>query len=1666
MRGVNTDEIPQLVPAQGVTLEYAVKVPAPGHYRFWARIGWFNARADFEWRLGDGPWQVVPHDFPTTNLMELGFFCEISWVDLGDVRLERDTTLQIRYPKATGDKARMLMAADCFAFVQGGFLPDGPFKPGESYDQPQDRQAAAHVFPLPPPDSAARTSVELSGLWQVARFDDPDMDRDTYEPVRELPQGELRWMGFQVPGNPWQTDPLVFGHRLIYRTKVQVPEAANRSFRLHFSGTNWIVSVFVNGQLAGTHTGVWVPWDLDITPYVKPGQVNELAVAVKGTYYAMDAEAMGGKSIHAIRNRPLDRKEWTRWVAPMYPSTKGDGNGYIYGIVNPVTLISTGEVYTEDVFVKPSVQKKSLELEYTLRCTSARFKLQEILIEAIDDKTGQVEKSWTEHPAPLGKPGAVTLKVSFPWENPKLWWPQPEPQLYRLRTTLRDASGKASDVHEQLFGFREVTLQGTGLYINGARRNFWNWVDASADTITKPEDWADAWRRDRSRFIRFSTDLRISRVLPSREERLEFFDRQGIPGRLCTMIDGMFISFRLLDRSGSGENRVVKPNEVVWKNFREHIAQVARAYRNHPSIILYQAENELVYINGMNLYGDDLGLIEQAMHEVVEEGRKHDPTRPFTVGGGGDLSGRLEINAPHYPTATLDYYPENAYTIDHYATKIERWPWDRSKPWHVGECSFASHLEYGTLVAGSQASRSKQHAREAKAKYLRMLYGGYRWAGVHAFFPWDNLAEFPDSQKVFSDLCAIPRKQTHRLFGGRHNELLFKIMNDTFSRAPVTFQWSYAIGGRTVAEGRQVMDIEPGFGQEHSLAIDAPAVEQRVDGHLRLRVSQAGAADYVDDRLVPTLPSETRLRLAGDVFVYDRGGSVAKYLQAAGQPFTPVDSLDAVRGKQGVLVVGADTLTPDEAFGPGLVSFAVRGGRVICLEQETPPAGAALPAPVRPTTRFGGYAHPNALGTAVFRDLGADDLIDWAGDHPTYKAVYQKPSQGARALAVAGSSLEFSPLLEVPCGEGVIVLCQLRVGAKLGLDPAADILLRNLLQTYGEYRPANGVAAFFGAGNALLRDRLARTGILLEDVASLDAALDPAKYAVAIVDATPDNLANLTRLANRVVAFQDAGRWIMLTNVTRDGMPAFNRLVGGNFLLRPFRMENVTLNHNEFRLAATLSDADVALHSPERIMHDTYWVSQDTFGGVIDATRDFGRFTLPPGAPDDPFVYQPTRDDHDPYNFVNGLMADDSWRYTQQIWIGEDNTTGDLVFRLRKPEQLKTVQIWNLDTYGTINDLDVILDGDDSNAIHMRLPNATELTTLELPEPRRVERTITLRPKTWALKGRRNNEGQEIRLVGINNVALLRPEEPRGAVALDSVGGLVAFPRGAGRGSTVTPSVSEGGIFLNQVRFLEEEPKPANEAQKIRVVGTILGNMGVGFRTAATVAVPGVNVRYFPLNLENHGNTYLDAKRGERAWFGEPAKVDLALLPRGKNDFADVTYHVTDYATAPTPDAIILGGAQPRWNPANVRELADRVTGIRVGRKADVLYFLHTAHVAGPVTDREREQMSDRRRPFELPVVMNYVLHYTDGQSREIPVVLERHIDHWVQSEPKPLLEARLGWQQRLDGLDGRFAVLYSVSATNPRPEVEITTIDLIRSSPRAVPAVLGITLGEIVRAK
>ena len=1670
MKGVGAAEVKSLVPDEGIRLKYAFAVERAGRYDLWTRIGWYSARADCRLRVGDGPWLDLPRTAPTINLMELGFFCEVSWAKLGPVDLQAGkTTLEVVFPKVTDGKSRMLCALDCFALIQGHFTPEGPFKPGETYSRDIDRKARSHVFQLPAPKAVGRTALKLNGLWTVARYDDPDMDKDTTVPVQKLPSPDeyrLRWMAFEVPGNPWKVPPLVFGHRLIYETSVDVPaEHRGHGFTLHFSGTNWIVSVFVNGHLAGTHRGVWVPWDLDISRFIGPGKRNDIAVAVKGTYYAFDAKAMGGSGkIEGHRNRPLSRPKWSRWVAPIYPSTKGDGDGYVYGIVNPVTLVSVGSAYTADVFVKPSVAKKQLGLELTVRNTTRRERTLDIRCEAVNDKTSQVEKAFDLPRTTIPADHSAVLKASIPWATPKLWWPQPDPDLYRLRTTLSEG-GRAVDVHEQLFGFREVTVKGTGIYINGVRRNLWNWVDVNRGFISKPEQWAEAWREEGNRCMRFSHGRKITTALPTREERLDFYDRNGIPGRLCTMIDGMFISYHLGQRTrepGPDGERLLKVNEPVWDGFRRHMAQVARAYRNHPSVIFYQVENELVYINGMNIYGGYLKQIEREMMKVCLAGREHDPTRPYSVGGGGDLrhaegfgGKRLEINCPHYPRAAVDHYPDDAYKVTQYASKIERWPWDRTNPWMPGESLYAAEIALGSYAAGPIAYRSSRDADRAKARFVRAMYEGYRWAGVAGFFPWCNLSMFDDGRKVFSDLTAIPRKRAMRLYGGRPNRLHVKVMNDTLSKAPVTFQWAYEVGGKRAAGDKATLNIEPGFGEEQWLTIAPPTVARRTEGALKLKVSQPGAPDFADSLPVPVMPAVTRLRASVPLTVYDKSGTVAKFLAAAGAKAEAVPSLAALKGKAGLLIVGPDTLTAKEAFGADLLKFAIRGNQVVVLEQEVPVAGANLSAPLRTTTRFGGYAHPQALGTPLFRDLGRDDLIDWAGDHPTYKHVYVKPTQGGRSLVECGPELPYSALVELGAGQGVIVLCQLRVGAKLGVEPAADVLLRNLVEHYAGRKPSSAVAALHAPGNALLADKMAATGALCEKATDLAAALDVATHKAVVVDASAANLAALVRLKAKANAFQQAGGWLMLCGVRPDSIDAFNALVGTKHLLRPFRYERVFLQNPHHPLAATLADSSVSLYTTEAIAawKGQYWVSPNTFSHVIDGA-DAAPFTFPPSAQPAPYAYKPTKDDKDPYNFVNGLLNVDFWRYIRQIWVekqgGQVTAGADHTFRLRQPETLRQINIWNNANYSTIEKLDILFDGDQASAVSVELPDAAQLKEVALPRPRKVEKSITMRIKSWRVRPHKNPAAPN--LVGIDNVQFLRSAPPSRGVPLDSVGGLVAFSKG------------KGGVLLNQTKFLAEEPRKDNGPKKIALTAVLLQNMGVGSK-ASTVAVPGYNVRFDTLDITDRCNTYRAEHERKPGWFGRRGQ-DLRALAKGKRHLADVLYHVVDYGTAPVPDCITLrhGG----------RGAAREVRGIKVGgKRADVLFFLHAADVRRPITDHERARMNARRRPFRLPVLATYVVRYADGQTAGIPAVLEQGVDHWLQDDPKPLAGATVAWSAPIQGAEGKRGVLYTMKAANPRPGVPIVAIDVLlgeregkgfKPQRRAAFGCIAITLGTIVK--
>jgi len=145
------------------------------------------------------------------------------------------------------------------------------------------------------------------------------------------------------------------------------------------------------------------------------------------------------------------------------------------------------------------------------------------------------------------------------------------------------------------------------------------------------------------------------------------------------------------------------------------------------------------------------------------------------------------------------------------------------------------------------------------------------------------------------------------------------------------------------------------------------------------------------------------------------------------------------------------------------------------------------------------------------------------------------------------------------------------------------------------------------------------------------------------------------------------------------------------------------------------------------------------------------------------------------------------------------------------------------------------------------------------------------------------------------------------------------------------------------------------------------------------------------------------------------------------------------------------------------------VTGIPVGRQADLLFFLHTANVTRPISRDERKRMTAGKRRFKRPEVLRYVLHYADGGTASVPVILEKHVNHWLQEAPMPLEGAAVGWSAGLQSAGDKRATLYSMQVANPRPDVPIKSVDVMPGknekggrSNRAVPAVLAITLGEL----
>ncbi len=1621
----------EALPAAGLSLRYPFSVKAGGKHEVWARVGYEFARSPFRWRVDDGAWAEDGPERLTTDLMSLADWNEVAWVRLGTAVLAPGKhTLEIHYarrvPPGKKQPERILAGLDCLCLSTEPFRPNGKYKPGEDYREAVDRDAEKQVFRVEA-GAGPRTTLPLGGTWQIARWDEAEIkDRD--QPVRELPElGQLFWKGAAVPGSRDKVRPeMLYCHRFLYRTRLHVPaDLAGRSFVLRFPSTALIASVFVNGTFCAGNATPCAAWDADLTSAVIPGKDNEVVVAIKDLYYAVEKTGEG-KSPRYLFNYPA---EW------FYTGSHGGGatrNADFpvllqvrgAGIFETPTLTVTGPAYAADVCAMPSVARKELTLEITLHNSTA----QPLEVEVLNHVEPIARGTPDGRPiAPLKLPGKAvtvpagadaTLRVSEPWENPALWWPD-DPQMYQVITRLA-VGGKVIDERRTRFGFREWQWQGQTFTLNGVPWHFHADLLHNGEVAMKDRAKVAAdWKKCGINTVRY-WGMRPW-VGATQEETLDWYDSIGMPIRRTGIFDGEGGNYNLVENVGGKQ----VPRKRLFDNWIRQMQAWVKAERNHPSVFVWSIENEITFINLRNF--GLLGPCEPEIRRAARAVMALDPTRPAMIDGGDALRDKsLPIYGNHYNEAHFRNYPDEAYTMklafSRHKDAWTPWPLGDDRPLFIGESFFANGFPPAAYAAvmGERAFLGRSAAEAGVNRFARMLAEGYRWHGIAGFHFWfAPTSTDAEHYRAFQPVCVFTREWDGTFGGGQTVTRTLKVFNDTPSAEPIDVEWSFHVGGKAFAEGAESCPVEPGGAKEFTITFRAPPVTRRTAGELVLTCLRGGKQVYRDTKLchvLTPLPGVPQLG-AGDIAVYDPRGAVQPWLKVRGYPFRAVASLDELPAKLKVLIVGPDALTPRQATDPRWVAIAAGGARVLVLDQAHPLHFQAVPADLTPTDYVGRIAFPENLEHRAFTGLGASDFFCWSGDHVVYRNAYKKASHGARSLVQCDDELSCTPLVECPVQQGVLVLSQLAIGTKLATDPVAQRVLDNLIAYGLEYRlPQKTTVTVFADGD-LRQKLLDSTGLKSSRTADVVTAVTDAKADIVVADASPANLAKLAAVKEKLRAFADRGGTLMLWGLTPEGLADFNKVVGVNHVIRPFRMERVTLPGERDPLIAGLTARDVVMEGTELIYPwagDRY-PAKDTYTYVVDLD-DIAPFAR---SAKDAFGWS---------QMTNGLTSADSWKF---IFYHELKNDPHPKWSAELPheEEVTRFAIVLNTHYRVVRKLRLIFDDHEKDAITLDLKGVAELKE-EFPIPSRRCKKITLEPVEIDDRGKQPTTGVDNLWITVKR----GDDYHKRVVPLLDIGALVKYRTG------------KGAVILNELRILPSEPNPVNGPKKQNIVATMLRNLGATF-AAEKLIVAGTHLRYTPVPLEEKCTAFLTADRGWVA--GQP---DLAAMPVGEQKLAGVDYTIRNFKTSPLPACIILDGPGVRG------KMPRAVEGIPVKRKADALFFLHTL-----VRTREWRPNNDKERG-NPPVLFTYVVHYADGTTVEVPARYDRGVGPHLAEQPQGLPQASVAWAAPVAKDPGRQTVVYQMAWTNPRPDVEIRTIDVREPDPAGgygIPVVLAITAAK-----
>lgn len=354
-----------------------------------------------------------------------------------------------------------------------------------------------------------------------------------------------------------------------YRNRVTAPkEWKDKKLLLCFDGAMSQAELFINGTKVGENAYGYSYFYFDISKYINIGEENTIAVRLENL------------------------EQSSRW----YPGA---------GLYRKVSLIVKDKVSIErwGVTVRtPYIDRESAKVDVDVAIDGEGTSATVDILNSKGDRVATAKSSEL-----FGDKLSLSLKV----DNPDLWSPE-APTVYRAVTTLYRGSTKV-DRTETTFGIRELEYRrDEGLFLNGKH--------IKLKGVCLHHDLgplgAAVNRSALKRQLLIMKDMganaiRTAHNMPSIEQ-LELCDEIGL------MVIAESFDEWAKAKCKNGYNRFFEE----WAE--KDVVNLVKATRNHPSIIMWSAGNEVP-----DQYGSD-GVKRALWLQSIFH--TEDPTRPVTVG--------------------------------------------------------------------------------------------------------------------------------------------------------------------------------------------------------------------------------------------------------------------------------------------------------------------------------------------------------------------------------------------------------------------------------------------------------------------------------------------------------------------------------------------------------------------------------------------------------------------------------------------------------------------------------------------------------------------------------------------------------------------------------------------------------------------------------------------------------------------------------------------------------------------------------------------------------------------------------------------------------------------------------------------------------------------------